>query len=180
MNIGHLDEDQIIVSIVDEKDLPGDQKSHLEACPLCRERREGLMAQLEKVGSMAEALAPRPRGISLPEPRVSWGLSFRWPVVASSLASLVIIAAVWGLMLFPGSQVEIAQGPAEQPIVGMVSIDDILAESALPAYYQDMAPVSFEYFDDAFMDFVVPLEGADDSILENTSSKKYDIEKKEA
>ncbi|MBW1944995.1 MAG: hypothetical protein JRJ51_19490 [Deltaproteobacteria bacterium] len=179
MNDQHLDEDQIIVSIVDEKDLPKKLKGHLEACPVCQERRGALMAQLEGMGHMAKELAPRPQSISLPEPKVSWGLSFRWPVVASGLASLVIIAAVWGLM-FSGGPLEIAPGQAGQQVVGLPVIEDILEEPVLPAYFQDIAVVSFEYFDDAFMDFVVPLEGSNEDTLENISSKKYDIEKKEA
>ena len=176
----HLDEDRIIVSIVDENDLPKQLKGHLEACPVCQERRGALMAQLEGMGHMAKELAPRPQSISLPEPKVSWGLSFRWPVVASGLASLVIIAAVWGLMFSGGHQMGIAPGPAGQQVVGLSFIDDILAEPVLPAYYQDIAVASFEYFDDAFMDFVVPLEGSDEDTLENIFSKKYDMEKKEA
>ena len=138
------------------------------------------MAQLEEMGHMAKEMAPRPRVMSLPEPKVSWGLSFRWPVVASGLASLVIIAAVWGLMFFGGPQLEMAPGPAGQQVVGLPFIDDILEGPVLPAYYQDIAVASFEYFDDAFMDFVVPLEGSDEDTLENIFSKKYDIEKKEA
>jgi len=73
MNDQHLDEDQIIVSIVDEKDLPKKLKGHLEACPVCQERRGALMAQLEGMGHMAKELTPRPQSISLPEPKVSWG-----------------------------------------------------------------------------------------------------------
>jgi len=180
MNDQHLDEDRIIVSMVDENDLSRKDKSHLENCPACRERKGALMAQLEGMGHMAKELAPRPRGISLPEPKVSWGLSFRWPVVASGLASLVIIVAVWGMMFLGGPQMEMAPGSAGQQVVGLSFIDDILEEPVLPAYYQDIAVASFEYFDDAFMDFVIPLEGSDEDTLENTSSKKYNTERKEA
>ena len=180
MKEDHLDEDQIIVSIVDENDLPKKLKSHLDACPVCQEGKKALMAQLEEMGRMAKELAPRPQGIVLPEPKVSWGLSFRWPVVASGLASLVIIAAVWGLMLFRGPQMEMAPGFAGQQVVGLVFIEDILEESALPSYYLDIAVASFEYFDDDFMDFIAPMEGSDENTLENTSSNKYQIEQKEA
>ncbi|MFC1579854.1 hypothetical protein ACFL4N_02970 [Thermodesulfobacteriota bacterium] len=176
----HLDEDQIIVSMVDEHDLPGKSKSHLETCPECQERKGVLMAQLEGMGHMAKKMAPRPRSIRLPEPKISWGLSFRWPVVASGLASLFIIVAVWGLMFLGGPPLKMAPTPAGQQMVGLSFIDDILEDSVLPAYYQDIAPVSFEYFDDAFMDFVIPLEGSDEDTLENISLKKYNTIRKEA
>jgi hypothetical protein len=175
----HLGEEQIIVSIVDENDLPEKKRRHLESCPACRETRGELLDQLQKMGHMAMTLAPRPPTIRLPEPKASWGLSFRWPVVASALASLLIIAAVWSLMLFRGSRIEIPPGTPGQQIVGLSSIDDILEESVLPPYYQDMALISFEYFDDDFMDFVVPLEGTDESMWEETSFI-YHIEQKEA
>lgn len=176
----HLDEDRIIVSMVDENDLSRKDKSHLENCPACQGRKGALMAQLEGVGHMAKELAPRPPLISLPEPKVSWGLSFRWPVVASGLASLFIIVAVWGLMFLGGPPMQITPGPAGQQVVGLSFIDDILEDSVLPAYDQDITAASFEYFDDAFMDFVIPMEGSDENTMENSSSRKYNIEKKEA
>ena len=180
MTVQHLDEDQIILSIVDENDLPRKHRNHLETCPTCQERKGVLIAQLEGMGHIARELAPRPRSISLPEPKVSWGLSFRWPVVASGLASLVIIVAVWGLMFLGGPQLEVAPGPAGQQVVGLSFIDDILEDPVLPVYYQDIAVASFEYFEDAFMDFVIPLEGSDDDAFENTSLIKYNMERKEA
>lgn len=178
----HLGEDQIMVSIVDEDDLPEKARLHLEACPACRERRGALLKQLQKMGHLARALAPRPRPVRLPEPKASWGLSFRWPVLASALASLLIIAAVWSLMLIPGPRIEVPPGTPGQQIVGLSSIDDILEDPAMPAYYQDMALVSFEYFDDDFMDFVVPLEGTDEGMWEETSFLYHidKIDKKEA
>ena len=180
MKVAHFDEDQIIVSIVDESDLPEQHRTHLESCPACRERRGALMAQLEEMGHMARELAPRPRGVSLPEPKVSWGLSFRWPVLASGLASLVIIAAVWSLILFHGPQIQMAPGSAGQQVVGLPFIEDILEEPVLPEYFQDMALVSFDYFDDGFMDFVVPVEGSDQKTWEDTSFNRYTMEQKEA
>jgi len=36
----HLDEDQLLVAVVDESDLPTQLRSHLFTCPLCRSNRE--------------------------------------------------------------------------------------------------------------------------------------------
>ena len=177
----HLNEDQIIMSVVDEDDLPESVKSHLKACPLCQEQRRGLMSQLDKMGGMAKDLAPQPKAGPLAYPK-PWGpkpwdagawqrVFSRWPVFASALACFLIIAGIWGLMLLQGPegkpqvrQVNIASDSSvEQRVAEMVFIEDLLEESALPDYYLDIAVASPEDFDDEFLEFVVPVEETDDS-----------------
>ena len=179
----HLNEDQIIVSAVDEDDLPENVKSHLKTCPLCQEERRILMSQLEEMGGMAKDLAPRPKAEPLVYPKPwgpkPWGpkpwdagawrrIFFRWPVFASGLACFLILAGIWGLMLLQGPQgkpqVRMASdSSAEQSVAGVVFIEDLLEESVLPEYYLDIAVASPEDFDDEFLEFVVPVEEADDS-----------------
>lgn len=174
----HLNEEQIIVSVVDEDDLPGSFKSHLEACPLCQEERRVLMSQLEQMAATAKELAPRPKAGPITY-RKSWGprswdpkgwrkIFFRWPVFVSGLACFIIIAGIWALMLLQGPggkpQVNVVSGsPGEQMTTGMVFVEDLLEESVLPEYYLDIAVSSSEDFDDEFLEFVVPLEETDDS-----------------
>lgn len=91
MTVQHLDEDQIIVSVVDINDLTVEHRRHLETCPVCREKRGALTGHLDEMARAAREMTPRPGPVQLPEPpgpKVSWGLSFRWPVVASGLASI--------------------------------------------------------------------------------------------
>jgi len=174
----HLNEDQIIVAIVDEGDLTEGLKRHLRSCPLCREQKRLLVSQLEAMGAMAKDLAPRPKTIPLSDPR-HWGPGhwnprawrrafFRWPVFASGLACFVIIAGLWGLMLFQGTPVKTpvmsAPGPTTgQNLAGLVFIEDLLEESALPDYYLDITVSSPVNFGDEFLEFVFPMEEADDS-----------------
>jgi hypothetical protein len=57
-NIRHLDEEQIIEAVVDEKGLDGALRRHLLQCPSCRARKEDLQGRLARFGQISREGIP--------------------------------------------------------------------------------------------------------------------------
>lgn len=154
----HLNEDQILLSLVDVNDLSGDRKSHLLACSVCQERKAALMSELEHLGEMARAFVPLPQQKPALVIRESRHPGFRLPVFAAGFAVVLVIACLLSLVLFTDSSKQMTARLSTEMEADLYLVDDILEESALPEYYLDMAVASYSYFDDEFLEFVVPLE----------------------
>jgi len=163
----HLNEDQILVSLVGEEDLSVEKRRHLLDCDVCQAKRMTLMSELERLGEMARDFAPLPEKkvvIPLREPR---HFSFRLPAFAAGLALIVLIASVWSLMFFADSSKQMSQMTAQLSRGTEISldlVDDILGESILPQYYLDIFAASYSYFDDEFLEFLVPVEVPSNSV----------------
>ncbi len=161
---GHLNEEQIIDAVIDEGGLKEEQRRHLETCTVCREEKADLKLKLDRLGQMAADYTPEPQtspSISVPESRF---LTFRRMAFATGFAAAVIVALIWGPAFFsdPGIQ-EVAVVSGEEEI-DVFLVEDILEESALPDHYLEMAASSSSYFDEEFMDLVIPSEEYDDSV----------------
>ena len=154
----HLNEDQILLSLVDENDLSEDMKSHLLACIVCQEKKTALMSELQHLGEMAKDFAPLPQQkpvLLFREPR---HLSLHLRILVAGFAVVLIIACLWSLVLFTDSSKPMTARLSTELEAHLYLMDDILKESALPEYYLDIAVASYNYFDDEFLEFVVPLE----------------------
>ncbi len=160
----HLSEDQILLSLVDETDLSEQKQSHLLACPVCQEKKTALMSELERMGEMAKHFAPLPQQKPMLPLRESWHLRFRLPIFAAGLAVILLIAFLGSMSLFTDSSKQMTARVSTEREADLPLMDDLLEESAMPEYYLDIAVDSSSYFDDEFLNFVVPLEEQFDSV----------------
>ena len=160
----HLNEDQILLSLVDERDLSGDMKSHLLACSVCQDKKGVLMSELERMGQMANDFTPLPQKKPVLPFQKSHRFNFRLPVFAGGLAVVLLIAFLWSQALFTEPPKQMAAQLLTEMEVGLDLIDDILEASALPEYYLDMAVASNGYLDDEFLELLVPLGELDNSV----------------
>lgn len=63
----HLQEEQILWAIIDEKELAGDCQQHLLECPACRRKAEHFRDELQELGQKArQAVPPFSRPVRLP------------------------------------------------------------------------------------------------------------------
>jgi len=154
----HLNEDQILLSLVDENDLSGDIKGHLLECPVCQEKKTALMSELEHLGEMAKDFTPLPQQKPVLVFREHLHFSFRLRVIGAGFAVALIIACLLSLVLFTDSSKQMTARLSTEMEADLYLMDDILEESALPEYYLDIDVASHSYFDDEFLEFVAPLE----------------------
>lgn len=153
----HLNEDQILLSIVDGGEPREEVKNHLAACPLCREERAVLIGDLERLGQMAEELTPLPQKRSVLPLRKPQRFRLRLPVFAAGFAVVLLIACLWSLSFFTDPSKQTRPPFSTEVKADLSLIDDILEDSALPEYYLDIADAPYGYFDDRFLEFLVPL-----------------------
>jgi hypothetical protein len=162
--IGHLNEKQLIAAVVAEEGLKEKPRRHLETCSLCRGERDALTSKLDLLGRMAKEFTPRPRKRPAIPLRESHPISFRRMALAAGLGAALLVAFIWGPALIPDPATQMVVELAGDEEMEVFLVDDILDESALPDYYLDMAASSDSYFDDEFMEILVPLEGYDNAV----------------
>ena len=163
-NSMHLNENQLLVSMIDESDLSEDVKGHLDACQICQEKKTAFMSELENLGKTAKDFTPMPRLKPVLPLRESRHSSFHLPVFASGIAVFLIIACLLSFALFTDSSKQITVQLATETEVDVYFLEDILEESALPEYYLDIAVTFNGYFDDEFLEFITPMEEQSNSV----------------
>ena len=152
----HVNEDQVLLSIVDGDDLSEDMKDHLTACPLCREKRTVLMRDLERLGQMANEFTPLPRKRPVCPLWKPHRFPLRLPAFAAGFAVVLLIACLWSLSVFTDPSRQGTPPLSTEVKADLGLIDDMVEESGLPEYYLDIAD-AYGYFDDGFLEFLVPL-----------------------
>ena len=93
----HLSEDQIIIALVDETDLPDDRRTHLSDCPHCRQVLEAAKEPFERIEALAGDHTPgsmRPVRIDGQRPARPRSLSWRTGL-AWTTAAAVLLAMIW-------------------------------------------------------------------------------------
>jgi len=96
MNTQHLNEDNIIRSIIDLNDLSSVDKNHLTTCERCKEERQGLERHLNKINVLAREYLPvRNERLTVVQnfDRYRQGLFIVHPVIIAFC--LVAIAVIW-------------------------------------------------------------------------------------
>lgn len=67
-NHGHLQEEQVLWAVIDEKELAGDSQKHLLDCPACKKKVEQFRDELEQLGQKArQSVPPFMRAVKLPK-----------------------------------------------------------------------------------------------------------------
>lgn len=99
-DIGHLDEEQIIEAVMDEKGLEGALRRHLLECPSCRVRKEDLQGRLARFGQMSREEVP----VDFRKPRLSRhgaGVSKRSWEIRPALGMSIAFASLLALLITP-------------------------------------------------------------------------------
>lgn len=174
----HLNEDQLICTVVDSNDSPRWARGHLNECGLCQANQARLENELSELGRLAEAYAPAPRKKRYPAAPVSghwrgyanFRLGWRRLALASAFAMvLMALALFWQL---PGDN---AFDMRKVPTIADIMDDPPLGEDILPSeethlteIIQEVAYDANGYLDDEFVEFVAPFELDPDSDLETS------------
>ncbi|MFC1824575.1 hypothetical protein ACFL9T_17855 [Thermodesulfobacteriota bacterium] len=160
----HPDEDQILRSLVDDHGLPEKTRKHLEDCEACRHLRSSFQSELEFMGKMAGECTPAPlKKPVLPEPKPDRQQKYRLPVFAFGFAAAALVAVLSVFILFSDFSRELGTDLAVKSEVRMHLLEDILNESELSENYLDITSTDVSYFDDEFLEFVIPLEDEPDT-----------------
>lgn len=149
----HLEEDQLLIAVVDETDLPQSQRNHLLICRQCREGKEKIEEDLARLGHMAERFSPSPkRKVSLPAEKPQRSFWWSWQTrTALGAAVVAIFIAIVGIpTLFENTQ-EMLEDEEFMTEISM------LAENALPQEYLDITGETGEEMYEEFMEFMTPM-----------------------
>lgn len=161
----HLNEDQLIRAVVDAQDLPAEIRQHLASCPMCREKKHYFETVLSNLEEMTETFSPLPqRKITLPDHqpflrKIRW-LAAPLPAFAAGLALFLLMLNTWypgpGKVSDENLRVQVVREAEDAP--QLITEISALEEYTLPDIYQDISGESYGYFDNEFMDFIVPTE----------------------
>ena len=156
----HLDEDQVIRSVVDENDLAARVRNHLSTCLVCQGKKQQIEQELRSLGRMAKEFAPLPQQkVRLPFDKSSSLWPWR-PVFATGFAAILLIAGIWWSGLFTTSQEKMmAQIMRETEKDRQLMAEIQALEGYAPLdFYPDISTESYDGYFDEFLEFVVSLE----------------------
>lgn len=157
----HLQEDQIIWAVIDEKELGTDVLKHLLACPACRGKVEQFKSDLHEFGRRAEqAVPPFSRTIKLPSKKqaaVSHNAGWLPFFGATAMASLVVFFYVMGMgTVYPG---KLITGQGQEMFLEDESLMREISEMVEYPLSDDMYEITGENgdaLDEDFMQFIIP------------------------
>lgn len=172
----HLNDDQLLWSVVDEAELPLPLREHLSACPVCQANKNRIAKDLARLSQMAERFAPSPtKPVSLPveEPRRTVRWSWGWRTgVGVAVAAMLALMLIWRTPMFRtpsgdnGDMLAREMQEAEQFMTDIA----LLVENALPPVYLDISGESSPGWDEEFIQFMVP--STEDEPLTYNSGKR--------
>ena len=163
-NQGHLDKKTILMAIIDEDGLPVSDRQHLSLCMQCREQKEKLEQGFVHLGKTAQKFTPAPkkRPVLPPEKLEEPLFAPRYwkPALATALTLMIVFAvSIWRIpsgeienIASTGNSIDIWE--EEQIMLEM----DLLAENALPGQYMEVTSDVEVDFEEAFLDYIAPIE----------------------
>ena len=77
---------------------------------------------------------------------------------------ILIIMCLFSFQLFTDSSKQITTRLAMETEEDLYLLEEILEESALPEYYLDITVTFNSYFDDEFLEFIIPQEEQSNSV----------------
>jgi hypothetical protein len=171
----HLDERQIVMSVVDEASLTAEAAEHLRSCAHCLAARRALERKLSSFGDLARQMAPSPRrpvAVELPqkEKHPGWFHGGR-PLRVAAAGMAVVAVLILGTLITRHSQEQLMAQLTREILEDERLMSEIarLEEDALP----DIVPGDRNGYgreedsDEEFMDFLVP--ASDDESLTGRS-----------
>jgi len=157
----HLNENQLMQTIVDKTDLPDEWLAHLEVCADCRREKASVEKKLYQLHFLADQHLPvQKRNIRLPVRESAQ--SHSWFVGWQAAAGVAAVAVVFMFFISFWQGYTTQQHSAHHLVLETQDTDiimaevDLMVESALPEIYLDICGESVPGYDDQFMQFVVP------------------------
>jgi len=172
----HLRQDHTVRAAIDRSDLRPDRQNHLSVCRECQAAVTELEATLASLGKAARQHTPAPnRQIELHQKELRMpAFPFRhWQAaVGSALAGLALVCLIWGSFLGAPKSVQTADLKPESPANSETIITEIsiMLADILPPEYQEIASGTVCYFDDSFVEFLMPVI-EDNPIIRNQKKK---------
>jgi hypothetical protein len=161
-DVQHLDDEQLIQSVVDASDLPGSVQAHLAECGQCLAGKNSFELEMTTLSQKAEQFAPQPqRRIMLPAQKSK--NPFRnlldWHnLVAAAATVAAVFILVWGTNLVrnlsePGTENLKADMVESERLMTEVKT---LVDNALPPFYLVLSGENNAGYDDDFYQFLIP------------------------
>jgi hypothetical protein len=161
-DVQHLDDEQLIQSVVDASDLPGSVQAHLAECGQCLAGKNSFELEMTTLSQKAEQFAPQPqRRIMLPAQKSK--NPFRnlldWHNLAAAAATVAaVFILVWGTNLVrnlsePGTENLTADMVESERLMTEVKT---LVDNALPPFYLVLSGENNAGYDDDFYQFLIP------------------------
>ncbi len=112
-NHGHLQEEQVLWAVIDEKELAGDSQQHLLDCPACKKKVEQFRDELELLGQKAhQAVPPFMRAVKLPKEKsatVSHNIGWLPFFGAAAMGACVVFFYFMGIQTMAPTQLTTLQ-----------------------------------------------------------------------
>lgn len=164
MKNNHLNEDQLIYSVIDSNNLSEELINHLSKCYFCREQKEYLEKDLSSVSVMAQKYTPVPeRQMRYAEKDLIRESPHLWNFRTSFAAAatmVILILGIWFISPFTiTNNSQVTQLTEEEEIEEqlMAEIWDI-EEDYLMGYSIATDEDSEDYSNEEFWEFLVPFE----------------------
>jgi hypothetical protein len=106
-NFPHLNENQIIQSLVEKADLPPALREHLSSCSQCKIARENLEGNLTRLGEMAMNSAPPLQKkiiLSCEQQRKTYQWLWEWRGISALTAAAGVVLMLAGLVSLNNTQ----------------------------------------------------------------------------
>ena len=161
-NVLHLDEEQLIQSVVDAADLPESVQAHLAECGQCKAGKNSFELEMTTLSQKAEQFAPEPqRRIILPVQKTKktlWNMLQWQNLVAIAATVTAVFILVWGTNLMrnlsePGTENLRAEMVEAEQLMTEVNT---LVDNALPAFYLEISGEKNADYDEEFYQFLIP------------------------
>jgi len=160
-NQSHLQEEQILWAVIDEKELAGDKQLHLHKCPLCNKKVRQIRDGLQELGHKAMLAAPPfSRTVILPSEKPTTDIhNGRWlPFFgAAAMAGLFVFFYFMGMKTIPPAQVSPLQ--SQESFLEDEYLMREISEMVDYPLSEDMYEITGDNgigFDEDFLQFVVP------------------------
>jgi hypothetical protein len=160
----HLTEERLCASVVDEGLLTGEERGHLETCPVCASERRRLASGLSELSRQAARLTPGgPRRVDLPAVAHAHPMArlMGWSMGLALASAVVLIAGALLLARLTSSPVSAPDATAlEDAVQDAVLVTEVMAleDDPLPEPYNQLVPGAGRTLDDDFFDFLIPLD----------------------
>ncbi len=159
----HLQEEQILWAVIDEKELGVDVRDHLLECSLCKTKVARFKDDLQEFGQQArQTVPPSSRQLKLPEakPAVFSHIPGWLPITAAAaIAGLVVFFYFMGLQtMTPPTEVTTLQSRVNnvEDETLMREISEMVDRPLSNNMYEISGDDDENIFDDDFLQFAVP------------------------
>ena len=172
----HLNDDQLIITIVEADDLPSGVREHLDSCHQCRLAVQQFENELSILGEAARQFSPTPKHrMTLPVERQTQKVfgSWKWRVSFGAAFSAVLVFVI---LWWSGLTNTTINGGVNSLSGELWEDEDLmteisrLSENPLPQLYMEITGDTDPEFQDDFMEFVDPLN--EDTSLSKTIQRK--------